>query len=118
METTNDLAVAADVAVTASRVESASYPSTGWFSRQAAAFEASRYGWMAILMTAQSCLGSIACMFILYSGGSDFMLAACAALTMGSNAMFIALAPPKVCLMAFYLSVISNLAFILLNLPV
>ncbi|MBL7930492.1 MAG: hypothetical protein JNL60_01235 [Bacteroidia bacterium] len=85
------------------------------FNKQAENFEKTRFGWMAILITFQSCLGSVACMFISQSEASVWMLATCAAVTMGSNALFIALAKPKVCLAGFYISVILNTAFLLLN---
>lgn len=87
----------------------------GWFNHQATKFEEARFGWMAIAITIQSCLGSIACMFILQNNASDIMLALCAAITMACNAMFIALAPGKWCLGSFYLSVFLNVIFILLN---
>ena len=85
------------------------------FSAQAMAFENARYFWMSLLMTAQSCLGAVACMFILYSGGNIFALATCAAVTMGSNAMFIGLASPRLCLGVLYLSIALNIFFILSN---
>lgn len=87
-----------------------------WFDKQARSFESKRFGWMTILLTAQSCLGSIACGFILKNHANLFMLSICAAMTMGCNAMFIALAPPKVCLIVFYASAILNTLFIMLNL--
>jgi hypothetical protein len=86
------------------------------FNKQATTFEAGRFGWMAILIMAQSCLGSAACMYILKNNASTFTLATCAAITMGANAMFIALAKPKICLIAFYISVILNTVFIIQNL--
>lgn len=86
------------------------------FNRQAENFEKSRFGWMAILITFQSCLGSVACMFISKADAPVWMLATCAAVTMGSNALFIGLAKPKVCLAGFYMSVILNTTFLLLTL--
>ena len=86
-----------------------------WFNKQAEKFESTRFGWTAILITAQSCLGSIDCMYILQHHASDIMLAFCAALTMGCNAIFIAQGPGKWCLFSFYLSMIVNNIFILLN---
>lgn len=76
----------------------------GWFNRQAVKFENSRFFWMAVYLTAQSCLGSIAGGFILQNHGSTLMLCICAAVTMGCNGVLIALGPPKLCLAAVYLS--------------
>lgn len=87
----------------------------GWFNRQVAKFEAFRFGWMTIYLTAQSCLGAIACMYILKNNASDIMLASCAAVTMGSNAVFIAQGSGKWCLLSFYISVLLNLFFIFTN---
>lgn len=78
-------------------------------------FENFRFGWMAILITIQSCLGAAACMYILQNNPSVIVLAICACITMGSNALFIALANPKVCLTAFYLSIILNTIFLFQN---
>jgi hypothetical protein len=87
----------------------------GWFDNQVSLFEKGRFGWMAIYMTAQSCLGSITCMYILHNHGNDFQLAGCAAITMGSNAMFIAQTSGKLCLISFYVSLLLNILFILYN---
>lgn len=87
----------------------------GWFDNQINIFEKGRFGWMTIYMTAQSCIGAIACMYILQNHGSDFTLAICAALTMGSNAMFIAQASGKICLIVLYFSLVLNTIFILSN---
>jgi hypothetical protein len=86
------------------------------WDRQAVAFEKARYFWMAIMITLQSCLGAIACLYILQNNASTFTLSACAALSMGSNALFIGLAPAKWCLIGFYLSILFNTIFILMNL--
>ncbi len=80
-----------------------------WFNEQAIKFEKARFFWMALYITAQSCLGSVACGFILQNNANAFMLGTCAAITMASNAVFIALGPPKLCLTVVYLS------FILIN---
>jgi len=86
-----------------------------WFDKQAEKFENARFFWMAVYLTAQSCLGSIACGFILENNASDLMLATCAAITMGCNAVLIALGPPKLCLTVVYLSFLLNTIFILIN---
>lgn len=85
------------------------------FKMQAVNFENARFGWMAMLITIQSCLGSVACGFILKNDASIIMLCVCAGITMGANALLIALASPKVCLIGFYISLILNTFFILVN---
>lgn len=89
---------------------------TTWFNRQAAQFEATRFGMMAIYITIQSCLGAIAAMYILQNDASVFFLAGAAALTMAGNAVFIAQGSAKACLALFYLNVIGNTILILANL--
>lgn len=86
-----------------------------FLDRHAASFEKARFFWMALTITFQSCLASIACAFILKGQTGDIALASCAAVTMGCNAVFIAQAPAKVCLIAFYLSVALNTAFIIVS---
>ncbi len=85
-----------------------------WFNNQAAKFEESRYGAMAIMLTFQSCLGSVAAMFAVKQD-SYLLLSFCAVFTMGANAALIALAPPKWCLTAFYSSVIISSLVILIS---
>jgi hypothetical protein len=86
-----------------------------WWDRHAAAFEKARFGWMAMLITFQSCLGAAACMYILKNDASVFVLATCAAVSMGSNALFIALAKAKVAMAGFYISVLVNTIFLIMN---
>lgn len=88
---------------------------SNWFDRQAEQYEQSRFGAMTIMMTAQSCLGAIAVMFSL-EVNNYFMMGLSAATTMGSNSAFISLAPAKWCLAIFYVSVITNLLLIFINL--
>ncbi|MBS1647513.1 MAG: hypothetical protein JST67_09255 [Bacteroidetes bacterium] len=88
---------------------------TGWFNNQAKKFEASRFGWMAILLTLQSCWGSIACMTILKNDGNDVMLVLCSTISMACNVILIGQAPAKWCLASFYASMIINAALIVLN---
>lgn len=87
-----------------------------WFNRNASSFEERRFAAMCVMITIQSCLGSIACMYILQSEGSMSMLMSGAAITMGSNSAFIAQAPPKWCLSIFYISIVVNSLLILVNL--
>jgi hypothetical protein len=86
-----------------------------WFHEQAVKFENARFFWMAVYITAQSCLGSVACGFILQNHANVLMLCSCAAITMGCNAVLIALGPPKLCLIIVYLSFILNAIFIAVN---
>lgn len=87
----------------------------GWFRNQVAKFEQARFGWMTALLTIQSCLAAVACMYILQNNASDIQLASCAALAMGCNAVLIAQGPGKWCLLSFYLSMILNTIFIIIN---
>jgi len=86
-----------------------------WFNKQAAVFEKGRFGMMAILITLQSCVGSIACMYILQNGASEVWLAVCAAITMGCNAIMIAQASARLCLAAVYASVLVNTLLVVFN---
>ena len=85
-----------------------------WFQKQAVTFEKSRFGAMTVLLTAQSCLGSVAAMYSLKTE-SYILLAVCANITMASNGAFIAQAPAKWCLSLFYLSVLTNLGILLIH---
>lgn len=78
-------------------------------------FEKGRYGIMAIMLTLQSCLGGIACMYILSNDAGDVWLSLCAVVTMGANAVMIAQAGPKACLAGFYTAVIVNTLLIAFN---
>ena len=86
------------------------------FDKHALWFEEARFPLMTLMMTLQSCIGSIACMYIFQNNASDIMFIICAVITMAANAMFISQAPAKICLVAFYISLIGNTAFILMNL--
>lgn len=83
-----------------------------WFQNQVKTFEESRFAAMAIMMTAQSCLGSVVVALIEGKQNLPFV-AVCAALTMASNAAFIAQMPSKWCLSFFYASIIVNLGLLL-----
>lgn len=85
---------------------------SNWFNRQTAAFEESRFGLMTIYITIQSCLGSFACMYVLENNGPDLPLILTAAVTMWANAMFIAQASAKWCMIIFYLSILTNATII------
>ena len=85
-----------------------------WFDKQAQSFEVNRFGAMALMMTAQSCWGSVAAIYAL-KADNIFLLAICAAVTMASNSAFIAQSPAKWCLGIFYTSVIANLVILLLT---
>lgn len=98
----------------ASRINSYRGTST-WFDVQADKFENARFFWMAIYITAQSCLGSIACGFILHNHANVFLLCFCATVTTMCNAVFIALGSPKLCLTVVYLSLIINTILIITN---
>ena len=88
------------------------HSSLTWLDRQAAAFEFNRFALMAILITFQSCLGSITAMLSLQQD-NYFTLAVIAAVTMGANAVFIAQGSAKMCMIFFYATVIINLVLLL-----
>ncbi|MBW7866689.1 MAG: hypothetical protein H3C31_00020 [Brumimicrobium sp.] len=78
-----------------------------WFVKQEATFEKYRFGLMIAMLLFQSCIGSIAAMYAINHEIWPLMSLS-AALSMGSNAMFIAQAKANVCLITFYLSVVIN----------
>lgn len=84
-----------------------------WFEKQAQKFEAGRFAWMTIMMTAQSCWGSVAAMYAL-KFDNVVLLIITAVVTMTSNAAFIAQSPAKWCVGLFYTSVIANLIVFLI----
>ena len=88
---------------------------TNWFHKQEIAYDETRYGHMVFYLTFQSCLGSIAAMYTLETNGNIFWLILAAAITMGANAMFIAQASARTCLLTFYASVLINVAIILIH---
>mgnify|MGYP003497899525 FL=1 len=85
-----------------------------WFDKQAQSFEVNRFGAMALMMTAQSCWGSVAAMYAL-KADNIVLLVVCAAVTMASNSAFIAQSPAKWCLGIFYKSVIADFVILLLT---
>ncbi len=85
-----------------------------WFDKQAQSFEVNRFGAMALMMTAQSCWGSVAAIYAL-KADNIVLLVVCAAVTMASNSAFIAQSPAKWCLGIFYTSAIANLVILLLT---
>ena len=90
---------------------------TNWFSLQAERFETSRFGAMTIMMTAQSCLGSVAAMLALKHNNYGFLMLV-TAFTMASNSAFIAQSPAKWCVGLFYGSVAISVLSILILLIV
>jgi len=85
-----------------------------WFDKQAQSFEVNRFGAMALMMTAQSCWGSVAAIYAL-KADNIVLLVVCAAVTMASNSAFIAQSPAKWCLGILNTSVIANLVILLLT---
>lgn len=77
-------------------------------------FEKNRFGAMTLMMTFQSCFGSIAAMYTFITNNM-VQLALIAVVTMASNAAFIAQASAKWCLSIFAVSVLTNLLLIILN---
>lgn len=86
-----------------------------WLKKQEVWFEGARFGAMTLMITAQSCLGSVAAMYALKID-NVVILAIVASLTMASNAMFIAQAEARFCLLAFYASVVVNTILLIITL--
>lgn len=99
----------------AAEVASPSSGSLNWFNRMAVQYDKSRYGAMAIMMTAQSCLGSVACLYILRGDAGTAMLTTGVMATMMSNSLFIAQSPAKWTIAGFIASIVINTALIGLN---
>ena len=70
-------------------------------------FEENRFGAMALMITFQSCYGSIAAMYTLKQN-SILLLFICSCITMASNATFISQSPGKWCIGVFIISVFIN----------
>lgn len=94
-------------------METKAQQSLTWLDKQANAFEFNRFALMAILITFQSCLGSVTAMLSLQQD-NYITLAIVAAATMGANAVFIAQGTAKTCLAFFYGTVVINLVLITL----
>lgn len=88
---------------------------SGWFTKKAEAFDKGRFVWSTLLLTLQSCLGSVACMYIFKSNAGDTALSLSAIITMVANSVFLAQAPAKWCLAITYFSMLLNLVIILLT---
>lgn len=84
--------------------------------RQIEWYDTNRFGLMTVFITAQSCLGGIAAMYILQGGASNLLLSICSMVTMGANAMMIAQASAKACLLTVYGAIMVNLVLIALEL--
>ena len=84
----------------------------GWLIKQEENFEKNRFGAMTIMITFQSCLGSVAAMLCMQND-LWVLVSIVAVLTMASNSMFIAQSEPKLCILTFYLSVIFNAVVVL-----
>lgn len=86
-----------------------------WLVKQESNFEKNRFGAMTIMITFQSCLGSVAAMLAIQDA-NWFLVGVVAVLTMSSNSMFIAQADAKPCILTFYVSIIVNALIILFSL--
>lgn len=86
-----------------------------WYQKQVIDFEANRYGAMTLMMTLQSCWGSVAAMFGLLLLESYVVLGIAAVVTLSSNAVFIAQSPAKWCLNTFFVSIGVNALLLLLT---
>lgn len=77
--------------------------------------EFSRYALMSFTITVGSCWGSVAILFMAMNDAALWQIATCAALTMASNALGIALAPIRLLVWTFVLSFVVNAMLLLAN---
>lgn len=83
------------------------------FNQQVEQFEGASYGMMGFYLTLQSCLGGIACMFLLMSYVPVWVMMPCAMVTMLCNALLISQASNKWSVFLFDLSIIINTFYII-----
>ena len=86
---------------------------SSWWNQQKKEFEDERFARMSIFLISQSCLGSIACAYILQNNFGNVALTVCIIGTMMCNALLIAQSSPKWCLRLFYGSILMNSLFII-----
>lgn len=83
------------------------------FNQQVAQFDTASYGMMGFYLTLQSCLGGIACMYLLMSYVPVWVMMPCAMVTMLCNALLISQASTKWSVILFDLSIIINTFYII-----
>lgn len=88
---------------------------SSWFENQINYVESNKFGAMALILTAQSCWGSMAAMCTLFTQ-NYVLLGVSATVTMATNASFIGQSPTKVSLIITYISVITNLLILIFGL--
>ena len=86
-----------------------------WLDRQAANFEESRFGVMAVMLAVNTCWGSIAA-GLSYGNETIINLAICSAFSMLNNTVLIAQGPAKWCVGIFSAATIVNTIIILIEL--
>ena len=86
-----------------------------WFDRQAANFEESRFGAMAVMLAISTCWGSIAA-GLSYGNETILNLAICSTFSMLNNTVLIAQGPAKWCVGVFGAATIVNTLIILIEL--
>ena len=78
-----------------------------WIAKQEEEFERNRFGWMSFMIIAQACLaGVVAYLSILENNW--FFVTLLAITNMGALSMFLAQASAKICLIRFYISVVTS----------
>lgn len=87
-------------------------PKSNWFENQIEFYTENPFGAMAMLITLQSCVGSVAAALSLEKDHLE-PLVLCAVITMMANAVCIAQAPARLCIWSLYISVIVNFLIIL-----
>ena len=86
-----------------------------WIAKQEEAFDKYRFGAMTLMITIQSCVGGIAAYLCIIQDLWS-LVGIAAFLAMGSNALFIAQAKAKLCLIGFYISMVFHTIFIIIGL--
>ncbi len=87
---------------------------SSWLDKITKIFEGNRFGAMTVMLTFQSCLGSVAAYYATMNNAELAVILA-ASVTMSSNAAFIAQSPAAWCVRIFMLSLIANISIIALN---
>ena len=91
-------------------------PLVNWYKKQLNYFDKHVFAMMSMYMIIQSCLGSIASMFVIFNNGNDFYMILSVSLAMGCNAMLLAQAGAKLAVGSFYLSIIVNAIILIMHL--
>jgi hypothetical protein len=87
----------------------------GWYDRLMAEVSFNYFFVISFIITAGSCLGGVAAMFILSNNAPIWQLCINIYVTMGCNVACIGQAPPKWVINIFGISVLANIVLLLAN---